>query len=572
MVFKILPCLTATLAPFALATLIGPAAAHHLQPADADDVAEGEPNQRYNQTEEAFIRTPPGAATPGQPRRASGPQTGLLTVSVTDRATGKRSACRMNIVGPEGNYYEPDDQRLAPYGSRQAGCHVHDETHAPSRYYGWYFYTDGQCEVRVPAGKIRIEVWKGYEFRPRQRVVEISAGSRKSVAIEVERTAAMEETGYYSGDTHIHLNRRDERDEQIALDLAAAEDIRYAFLLCMNDPPAYTGRMELQTWPQLRGFGTTSVLQRDGYGIASAQEYRTKTYGHICLLMHNQLVLSGATVEPNNWPVFGLVGQRTRALGGYSFHAHGGYSREIYADYVQHATDGVELLQMAHYRGIGLSGWYRMLNIGYRFPGLAGSDFPYTRALGDCRTYVYAGERPSFAAWTKAAAEGRSFFTTGPLLLLEVEGRRPGDTIEVDQNRPPRQLAVSVKVRCEVTGMDHVDLIVNGRPRERWPIPRNDHNRGKWHVFSATVPANQPQWIAARVTGASATGRADAEAHTNPVYIEIDGQKPFNAPDRDWLVDQLDGQLQALEEREFTEKPQAVEFFRKSRQQLLDLP
>ena len=32
----------------------------------------------------------------------------------------------------------------------------------------------------------------------------------------------------------------------------------------------------------------------------------------------------------------------------------------------------------------------------------------------------------AFAAWLKAAVEGRSFVTTGPLLLLEVDGERPG--------------------------------------------------------------------------------------------------------------------------------------------------
>ena len=49
---------------------------------------------------------------------------------------------------------------------------------------------------------------------------------------------------------------------------------------------------------------------------------------------------------------------------------------------------GVELLQFGIYRGIGLEGWYHVLNAGFRFPVIAACDYPACRKLGDCRTYV----------------------------------------------------------------------------------------------------------------------------------------------------------------------------------------
>ena len=66
-------------------------------------------------------------------------------------------------------------------------------------------------------------------------------------------------------------------------------------------------------------------------------------------------------LDPNLGPVFGKIGAETRARGGYAFHAHGGYALEIWADLVQRATNGVELLQFGIYRGIGLEGWYHVL-------------------------------------------------------------------------------------------------------------------------------------------------------------------------------------------------------------------
>ena len=88
----------------------------------------------------------------------------------------------------------------------------------------------------------------------------------------------------------------------------------------------------------------------------------------------------------------------------------------------------MELLQFGVYRGIGLDDWYHILNIGYRFPIVGASDYPACRKLGDCVTYVRRepGKAQDFAGWLRGAVEGRGFVTTGPILLLEVDGQGPG--------------------------------------------------------------------------------------------------------------------------------------------------
>lgn len=514
---------------------------------------------------EALVHTPAGFAEEGHPAVADGDDAAELDVVIVDRQSGEPAYCRVNVVGSDGNFYEPADNELAPWSLQRA---ANRQGKGPFRYYGWFFYSSGAFHVKVPAGPVRIEVWKGYEYRPAVRVARAAAGRALKVRIELERTVDMKSLGYYSGDTHIHLNRRTEDDDQRTLDLMAAEDIRYGTILCMNDPRTYSGLMDRQEWPQQRGFGPTSVRSRGPYAIASGQEYRCGTYGHICLLMHHKMVLEGLTVDPNNWPVFGLVGRETRTLGGYSFHAHGGYSQEIYADFAQRATDGVELLQFAEYRGISLDGWYRMLSVGYRFPAVGASDFPYCRALGDCRTYIYSPEPPDFAGWARAAAEGRSFFTTGPLLLLEANGRRPGDVLEL-RGSGPHRVDVSVRVRCEVAPVTHVELLVNGRRADDLAAPAGI--RGDWLELTSQIELSEPAWIAARAYSSIEAARPDAEAHTNPIYLSIDGRSPYREADLDWLVARLDERLADLEARTFDEKPKALEFFRASRNDLLEI-
>lgn len=515
--------------------------------------------------DEAYIHTPAGFDVAGAPREVEGDDVAALHVKVVNRATGKPTFCRVNVVGPDGNYCQPQDNALAPWSLRRLG---NRQGKGPIRYYGWFFYSSGEFRVDVPAGPVRIEVWKGYEFRPQRLTVLAVAGKPTKTTIQLERAAPMAELGYYSGDTHLHLNRRNAEDDQRALDLLAAEDVQYGFVLAMNDPRSYSGLMDRQEWPQRNGFGVKSVQNRGEYTIASGQEYRCGTYGHICLLMHDRLVLEGLTVNPNNWPVFSLVGLETRKLGGYSFHAHGGYSKEILADFAQRVTDGVELLQFAEYRGIALDGWYRMLSIGYRFPAVGASDYPYCRAFGDCRTYVYSPERPSCLEWARRAAAGRSFFTTGPLLLLDVDRRRPGDEIAVSGDQPQR-LTARVRVRSETAPVTAVELIVNGQVVERLSSPAGA--AGDWLELECELKLDESSWIAARASSTSPSGQPDAEAHTNPVYVCLDGKAPYRAADLDWLVARLDERIKELSARKFPEQAMALEFFNKSRDELLEI-
>ena len=236
--------------------------------------------------------------------------------------------------------------------------------------------------------------------------------------------------GYYSGDPHLHFPRKTEADDQIIFDLLEAEDIHFGSILAYNEPAGpYTGSMETMAAPQLRGSGQSlSPAIAATTWIASGQEYRSTTYGHLNLFWRDDLVLNGQKVDANNWPLYGALGRETRRQGGFAIYAHGGYAQAIYADFVQKNVDAVELLQFGVYRGIELADWYHILNIGYRFPCVGASDYPACRKLGDCRTYVYStrSETGDLAAWLKGAAEGRSFVTTGPMLLLEVDGERPG--------------------------------------------------------------------------------------------------------------------------------------------------
>ncbi|MBC8870776.1 MAG: hypothetical protein H8E44_15240 [Planctomycetes bacterium] len=563
--------------------------------------------------DEALIFTPPGFEKVGVPAVAEGPETTKLRITIRDRRTEQPTFCRVNVVGPDGNYYEPRESHLKIYGltgqwPKWPKGWGNRPGKAPIRYFGRFFYCTGEATVDVPAGSVRIEVWKGFEYQPQIATTEVRAGETRAVELALTQTVPMAEYGYWSGDPHIHITRKNEADERVILDLLEAEDIHFTTALAYNEPPGtYVGLMDKMTTPQHGGLGQRSVLARGDYAVVSAQEYRSSTYGHINLFWLDRLVLESQSLDANNWPPFGHVARDARASGGIAFYAHGGYAQEIYADVVQGNVDGVELLQFGVYRGIGLIDWYRMLNCGFRVPANGASDYPACRKLGDCKTYVYvsnaadvrrgspdpaetadrkvsvvarSGDRPqhkmgdrsqppTMEAWLRGMADGRSFFTTGPMLLLEVDGNKPGALIE-KQSDGPHKLTARVRVRSEVAPVTDVQLVVNGRILREMKVPAGQR-KGHWLEFEQQVELTESAWIAARAFSLSPLGTPDAEAHTNPVYVYVNGKAPYDRESLEGLIAQIDKQIAVHKKRNFAEKAKILAYFAHSRDILLKI-
>ncbi len=517
------------------------------------------------QKAEEEIHRAPGATAAGSPAVADPNKSGRVQITVVDAVSDEPTHCRINVVGADGNYYEPAENVLAAWSLHRLGNRIGK---GPFRYYGWFFYSNGTCEVDVAPGKVRVEVWKGFEYAPLTETTTVAAGETVAVKLAIQRVDDPSSRGWYSGDTHIHLDRRNDADDERCLDLAAAEDIRFAHILCMNDPRTYQPVMEQQIHHQMQGLGKKSERQRGIYHISSGQEYRANTFGHICLVGGSRLVeADGLKTDPNNWPPFGLLAEELHGIGGFAFHAHGGYGKEIYADVPLRATDGVELLQFAEYRDVGLEGWYHILNAGYRFPAVGACDYPYCRELGDCRTYVHIKGEPSFEKWNRGAAEGRSYFTTGPLLELTVNDRLPGDTLSLPAVKT--MLRVKIRVQSPVAAVQEMRLIEGGEVKQRKELPAQ--YREQPIVWQTELTVDSSTWIAVQATAKSVQGREDVEAHTNPVYVKVGGSSPVRRASVEWLLKKLDERIAVNAARTFDDKERVLDYMAESRKALVEL-
>ncbi|HUU27732.1 MAG TPA: CehA/McbA family metallohydrolase [archaeon] len=472
-----------------------------------------------------------------------GPEAALLRVRLVDSATGARinaTACvNDGAEEPESDPYREYSLRLS--GNRMKG---------PIRFRAlkYYFYTDGLFEVRVPPGRVTMEFGKGYEYAPRK--VSLDAAPRDTVELEValERWIDMAARGWYSGDTHIHMNRTGANDDTLLV-ITSAKDIRYAYILSMNTK-GYAQGAQYESWIQARGLGDASATRRGPYFLSSGQEYRASTLGHVTIILTDSYVPGvGPVRDVDQGPSLGVIADQTHMLRGYIGLAHGGYDKQE-ADclLLRDKMDFLELLQFGGYRSLGLDGWYDFLNLGFRLPIVGACDFPYTRELGSEITYVWSESAPTPRSFAGALAEGKSFATSGPMLFLTVAGKKPGEIITLPAGADTT-LEVSIKVESGIYPVRYLELVVNG-----WVVARELAGEPKtlWQL-EHRLRVRESVWVAAR-----AFSEAGTDAHTNPVYIYAGGRLPFNRDSARNILARLDGSIETIPSREIVSRLEKV--------------
>jgi hypothetical protein len=461
-----------------------------------------------------------------------GPDAALLRIRIVDAISGQPVSATVCV---NQGAQEPDDHPLAEFSLRNSANRHKGAIR--ERALSYYFYTDGGCEVRVPPGPTLIEVRKGYEYRPVEVTLATTRRQTSEVEVRLERAIDMAALGWYSGDTHIHMDRTGRNDEAL-LAVTSAKDIRYAFLLSYNTTGYDQGGAKYESYRQLTGLGDRSEARRGPYHITSGQEYRVGRLGHVTLALPDAYVAgTGLTANTNQGPSLAVIADQTHALRGFIGLAHGGYfNQEADRLLLEGKMDFLELLQFGEYRSLGLAGWYDFLNIGYRLPMAGASDFPPTRELASEMTYAWSDAVPTPRSFAEALAAGRSFATSGPMLFLTVEGRKPGAILRYPEKFDGK-LGVDLRVHSPQYPVRTLELIVNGAVVERRSEPKGRSDWSLRHV----LPLRGSSWIAARAQGEGGT-----DAHTNPVYVYVGPARPFNAASARQIIARLEGSMAAI--------------------------
>ena len=202
-------------------------------------------------------------------------------------------------------------------------------------------------------------------------------------------------------------------------------------------------------------------------------------------------------------------------------------------------------------RGLTEAGWveygfrnyYTLLDCGFRLRPTAGTaSGVHPVPLGFGRVYVHVGKDFAYDAWVKGLNEGRSFVTTGPMLLAELDGRDPGAVFRPSGDGPHGFRLTGRALSA--APLSRIEVIVNGEVAERIkPANRKAGGGGYESALDARLKVEGSSWLAVRCYEEHADGRIRF-AHTAPWHVEVAGKplRPRKA-EVEYLVKRVEEQL-----------------------------
>jgi hypothetical protein len=483
----------------------------------------------------------------------------MLSVNIVDAQHGEPAAVRVRITDEAGrpfglpvgtNLAVAQETRLAAPGTvpglpAQAIGIMYGQNDVAQGYafqQDGAFFVKGAFELPMPAGTFFLTLTKGNEYiRLRERLV-FQPGDHLKRTYRLERWVNMPQLGWYSADDHIHL-RRSPRENPLILDWIAAEDVHVGVLLQMGD--FWTTYFSQYAWGKAGRYGPGQYVLLSGQ-----EEPRTNELGHTISFGAEQFVR-----YREDYFSYDKLFDRIHQLGGVSGYAHQGMSfhgyRGMTLDVLAGKIDFLELAQFCVPEGpLAVEHYYHFLDLGYRLTALAGSDFPWCglgrrpgeeqvgAQIGNARFYTYVGEPFSYDRWFSAVKAGHTFVSTGPVVELEVNGQRPGTTLDV---KAGTKLRISARALGHATDvpLQRLQIIghgkVLGEAKAGQPGQRTERL-----TLEFEVGAEHGIWLAARAdAGVSQT------CHTTPVYVTVNGDGFHN---RATLAARIDQSRRYLEE------------------------
>jgi hypothetical protein len=398
-----------------------------------------------------------------------------------------------------------------------------------------FAYVDGTFQVELPVGEVYVELSKGFEYGTVRQRLNITPDQRE-LKLEISRFTDLRAQGWMTADTHVHF-----LSPSTAILEGQAEGLNLVNLLAAQWGDLFTNVGDLPLGPLTSRDGETTVWV--------GTENRQHLLGHLGLLGGSgqpvyPMSAAGASEAYLGDPVWTNLADwadACRKRDGLVVAVHFPYpTAELAADMVLGKIDAVEIYPYGdRFNTLRLRDWYRYLNCGYRVPCVGGTDkMGAYMPVGANRTYAYVGqEQLNFANWAKAVRKGNTFCTTGPLLLLTVDGRVPGD--EITAGNGGATLQVQVDARSFVP-FHRLEVVQNGRV-----VASRDAAGGTRELkIDEKLKLDGPGWIAARCAskmGPTTRWALGVQAHTSPVYVRVPGEELFSAPAASYMLTLVEG-------------------------------
>ena len=363
---------------------------------------------------------------------------GKVTVRVLDAGTGKPTAARIYAPAADGKLYAPLDAYARVSSTRMT--HRLDEP---------FFHAEGQFTLAVPPGRMKLAAFKGFEYWPAEREVEVREGGESNVTLELRPMIDMAARGWRSGSTHSHMNYGGNLRNTLAhmARMGRAEDLDVVNVLVANKDSRILDWEHFAT-----GGGAHPASPRDPIVIVG-EEYRPPFWGHVFFIGLRDHLISpftagylGTALEslyPSNTDMFRKALLQDAAAG--YVHAFGGERDPLDGGLggaksfpVDAALGTVHALEWSSSARASFTVWAHARNNDLPIAPVGGEDANTSlhrhTVIGSVRTYVHTGAALTAQTWIRGIKEGKTIATTGPLVELTVEGKGPGESVRLPAN------------------------------------------------------------------------------------------------------------------------------------------
>jgi hypothetical protein len=449
--------------------------------------------------------------------------------------------------------------------------------------------------IKIPAGKAIVHIERGKEYLPIDKEIIVVKNQTTEVDITLKRWISMYKEGWYSSDMHCHFGLD---NLEILKQLALADDINLEPILTLWNHQQ--SRTSDQKWPDWQ---TGSSVYADAAHMVSLRNQEIERIGGDSFESVGALLMFGLT-EPVRMPMRNSKYPCDAVLGSAAKRSSPkcviDTDKPIWGENVIGVAlglfDSVQVCHNHYHRDSTLRlGWgmaadetqrqdfwgedelfhrtnltyYRFLNCGFRLAATGGSAMGVMAVpLGYSRTYAKLDGPLTEANYLKAIRAGRTFATSGPMLILTANGLDCGSEIQysIHSEEP-------IRVKAEVRSiqlLNSLELLYNGKVIKKIDLK----NISPSPVFKKSLIVElkplRSGWLAARVVFTSPDNRL-RQAHTSPVYIVVDGKPAASKADAKYMIRWIDRLLQVTNKpgrySSDNERAEVQAIFRKARQE-----
>jgi hypothetical protein len=396
----------------------------------------------------------------------------------------------------------------------------------------WYAIPTEGADTTLPPGKLQLHAVSGLETELAKLDVDLK--SPAEITIKLKFLFRPEQSNLAAGNTHLHLRgfSLDTADEYLRK-IPVADRLHVMFVSYLerdkDDLTYITNKYAVGPMPK---FDATGVLFNNGQEHRHNFDAYGQGYGHVMFLNIKKLVEPvsiGPGITAKGFDDLALRHgiDNAKKQGGAVIWCHNTNGFEDVLNALTNRLDALNVFDGSR-GGTFEENYYRYLNLGIKMPISTGTDwFMYDMS----RVYAEVRGKLTIESWLDAVKAGRCQATNGPLLSLEVDGKKMGDVIDL-------KAPATLKINASAIGrypVQKLELIKNGK------VIKSAFANGGEAKLTHEVRVAEAAWFAVR-NNSAAKNEFDKTlfAHSSPVYVNFKGARVFDVDDALALLKQVE--------------------------------